>query len=164
MPTIGRNLNDFIRFTPQTKITSTGGISIAGQNNRYNGFMIDGAVNNDVYTKYREQRRRPALPTGVTTPTLAVAVTKLPELRTGPVVMTPEDVPSWALTVDDALFRKALLHLQRHGSMNEGELTSLVGGPRRARTFASSLESWRGALPFKIEVSGAEGATVYRTS
>lgn len=49
LPTVGRNLNDYIRFTPQTKITSTGGISIAGQNNRYNGFLIDGAVNNDVF-------------------------------------------------------------------------------------------------------------------
>ena len=49
LPTIGRNLNDFVRYTPQTKITSTGGISIAGQNNRYNGFLIDGAVNNDVF-------------------------------------------------------------------------------------------------------------------
>jgi hypothetical protein len=49
LPTIGRNLSDYIRFTPQTKITSTGGISIAGQNNRYNGFLIDGAVNNDVF-------------------------------------------------------------------------------------------------------------------
>jgi hypothetical protein len=49
LPTIGRNLNDFVRFTPQTKITSSGGISIGGQNNRYNGFLIDGAVNNDVF-------------------------------------------------------------------------------------------------------------------
>jgi outer membrane receptor for ferrienterochelin and colicin len=49
LPTIGRNLNDFVRFTPQTKITSNGGISIGGQNNRYNSFMIDGAVNNDVF-------------------------------------------------------------------------------------------------------------------
>ncbi len=49
LPTIGRNLNDFVRFTPQTKITSNGGISIGGQNNRYNGFLIDGAVNNDVF-------------------------------------------------------------------------------------------------------------------
>lgn len=49
LPTIGRNLNDFVRYTPQTKITATGGISIAGQNNRYNGFLIDGAVNNDVF-------------------------------------------------------------------------------------------------------------------
>ncbi|MEO6729753.1 MAG: TonB-dependent receptor [Ferruginibacter sp.] len=49
LPTVGRNLNDFVRFTPQTKITNSGGISIAGQNNRYNGFLIDGAVNNDVF-------------------------------------------------------------------------------------------------------------------
>lgn len=49
LPTIGRNLNDYIRYTPQAKITSVGGISIAGQNNRYNGFLIDGAVNNDVF-------------------------------------------------------------------------------------------------------------------
>ena len=49
LPTVGRGLNDFVRYTPQTKITSTGGISIAGQNNRYNGFLIDGAVNNDVF-------------------------------------------------------------------------------------------------------------------
>lgn len=49
LPTIGRNLNDFVRFTPSAKITSGGGISIGGQNNRYNGFLIDGAVNNDVF-------------------------------------------------------------------------------------------------------------------
>lgn len=49
LPTIGRNINDFVRFTPQAKITNNGGISIGGQNNRYNGFLIDGAVNNDVF-------------------------------------------------------------------------------------------------------------------
>lgn len=49
LPTVGRNLNDFIRFTPQARITGAGGISIGGQNNRYNGFLIDGSVNNDVF-------------------------------------------------------------------------------------------------------------------
>ncbi|MEJ7627322.1 MAG: carboxypeptidase regulatory-like domain-containing protein [Ferruginibacter sp.] len=49
LPTIGRNINDFVRFTPQAKLTGAGGISIAGQNNRYNNFLIDGAVNNDVF-------------------------------------------------------------------------------------------------------------------
>lgn len=50
LPTVGRNLQDFLRFTPQAKLTSTdGGISIAGQNNRYNAFYIDGAINNDVF-------------------------------------------------------------------------------------------------------------------
>ncbi|HRF25844.1 MAG TPA: TonB-dependent receptor [Ferruginibacter sp.] len=49
LPTVGRNLNDFFRFTPQAKLTATGGISLGGQNNRFNGFLIDGAVNNDVF-------------------------------------------------------------------------------------------------------------------
>src|SRR5215217_2209673 len=49
LPTVGRNLTDLLRFTPQAKITAGGGIAIAGQNNRYNTFMIDGAVNNDVF-------------------------------------------------------------------------------------------------------------------
>lgn len=48
-PTVGRSLTDFIRLTPQAKTTFGGGISIAGQNNRYNQLMIDGAVNNDVF-------------------------------------------------------------------------------------------------------------------
>lgn len=48
LPTVGRNLGDFIRFTPQAKVSGQS-ISIGGQNNRYNSFLIDGAVNNDVF-------------------------------------------------------------------------------------------------------------------
>lgn len=49
LPTVGRNVADYLRYVPQAKITSDGGISLAGQNNRYNSFYIDGAVNNDVF-------------------------------------------------------------------------------------------------------------------
>ena len=49
MPTISRNMTDYLRFTPQAKIVGEGAISIAGQNNRYNSFYIDGAINNDVF-------------------------------------------------------------------------------------------------------------------
>jgi hypothetical protein len=48
-PSVGRNLSDFVRFTPQAQIKGDGGIAIAGQNNRYNSFLIDGATNNDVF-------------------------------------------------------------------------------------------------------------------
>ena len=49
LPTVGRNVSDYLRFVPQAKVTNDGGISLAGQNNRYNSFYIDGAVNNDVF-------------------------------------------------------------------------------------------------------------------
>ena len=48
LPTIGRNIGDYLRFTPQAKVTGQS-VSIAGQNNRFNSFLIDGAVNNDVF-------------------------------------------------------------------------------------------------------------------
>jgi outer membrane receptor for ferrienterochelin and colicin len=48
LPTVSRNITDFVRAVPQAKIgTTEGAISIAGQNNRYNAFYIDGALNND---------------------------------------------------------------------------------------------------------------------
>ncbi len=49
LPTLGRNIADFVRLTPQAKVTGDDVISIAGQNNRYNAIYIDGAVNNDVF-------------------------------------------------------------------------------------------------------------------
>lgn len=49
MPSVGRNLSDLARLTPEATVNSNGGISIAGQNNRYNAIFINGAVNNDVF-------------------------------------------------------------------------------------------------------------------
>ncbi|HYC29513.1 MAG TPA: TonB-dependent receptor plug domain-containing protein, partial [Chitinophagaceae bacterium] len=49
IPSVGRNISDYLSYTPQVKVTGDGGVSIAGQNNRYNSFYIDGALNNDVF-------------------------------------------------------------------------------------------------------------------
>ena len=53
LPTVGRNIQDFLRFNPTVKFTGNqtdlAGVSIAGQNNRFNSFYIDGAVNNDQF-------------------------------------------------------------------------------------------------------------------
>ncbi len=48
LPSIARNFHDYIRIVPQAVITRDGGISLAGQNNRFNAFFIDGANNNDI--------------------------------------------------------------------------------------------------------------------
>lgn len=48
MPTIRRDIDDYIKLTPQASFYSDG-ITFAGMNNRYNAIYIDGAVNNDVY-------------------------------------------------------------------------------------------------------------------
>src|SRR5204862_875496 len=48
MPTINRNFQDFVRLVPQARVTGEGVMSLAGQNNRFNSFFIDGANNNDI--------------------------------------------------------------------------------------------------------------------
>ncbi|AZQ45159.1 TonB-dependent receptor [Nonlabens ponticola] len=49
LPTVTRSIADILRKTPQATVGEDGSISIAGQNNRYNSLLIDGAVNNDVF-------------------------------------------------------------------------------------------------------------------
>jgi hypothetical protein len=51
LPTIGGNLHDYLRTVPKARLIegNDGAISVAGQNNRYNNFYIDGSVNNDVF-------------------------------------------------------------------------------------------------------------------
>jgi hypothetical protein len=47
-PTISRNFQDFVRFSPQTA-SAGGGTSIGGRNNRYNNVQIDGTQYNDLF-------------------------------------------------------------------------------------------------------------------
>ena len=49
LPTAGRNISDFTRLTPQARISGDNNIQIAGANNRYNTFYIDGANNTDAF-------------------------------------------------------------------------------------------------------------------
>jgi tellurite resistance protein len=141
-----------------------------------------GATKSEVYTKHREQQRKPPGPTGITTPTLAKrqpmpaplvvkpeatppplpALTEVDPATSGSFPAAAPDLPAWALAIVDELFRKALLHIQKHGSLDESELVSLVGGPRRARVFTRELDGWRATLPFVIEVSTTTGIKVYR--
>ncbi len=49
LPTLGRNFYDFVSSVPQVVSAAVPGISIAGQNNRFNNIQVDGGVNNDVF-------------------------------------------------------------------------------------------------------------------
>ncbi|MCD6347922.1 MAG: TonB-dependent receptor [Bacteroidales bacterium] len=49
MPTVGRDLTDFTRLTPQATVDDNSAISIAGVNNRFNSLTIDGANQNDAF-------------------------------------------------------------------------------------------------------------------
>ena len=48
---VGRSIADYIKIIPFAKTLNgnEGAVTIAGQNNRYNSFYVDGAINNDVF-------------------------------------------------------------------------------------------------------------------
>lgn len=48
-PTVNRSIYDVAKLSPLVNTNKSGGISIAGTNNRYNSFQIDGMVSNDVF-------------------------------------------------------------------------------------------------------------------
>ena len=48
-PTVNRSVYDIAKLSPLVNVSKYGGISIAGANNRYNSFQIDGVVSNDVF-------------------------------------------------------------------------------------------------------------------
>ena len=48
-PTVDRNIYDVAKLSPLVNTNKFGGITIAGANNRYNSFQIDGVVSNDVF-------------------------------------------------------------------------------------------------------------------
>ncbi len=48
MPTLNRDIDDYVKLTPQAGGYSDG-TSFGGINNRYNAIYIDGAINNDVF-------------------------------------------------------------------------------------------------------------------
>ena len=49
LPTISRSISDVTRMNPLVSVSSSGAMSFAGVNNRYNSFQVDGAMNNDVF-------------------------------------------------------------------------------------------------------------------
>ena len=48
-PTVNRSIYDVAKLSPLVSESKLGGITIAGTNNRYNSFQIDGTVANDVF-------------------------------------------------------------------------------------------------------------------
>ena len=49
MPSTNHSVADVTRLNPLVNVSQSGAMSFAGVSNRYNSFMVDGAVNNDVF-------------------------------------------------------------------------------------------------------------------
>lgn len=48
LPSLDRNLEDYVRLSPWATLNPSGNFSFLGTNNRYNGIYVDGIISNDV--------------------------------------------------------------------------------------------------------------------
>ena len=93
----------------------------------------------------------------------------LPETEPAPILPAVElappvapRAPSWLEGITDPGHRRALLHLQEFGHLNEAEAVRLMGGGRALRRFTNRLDGYVAVLPFKVRVEpGAAGGKTW---
>lgn len=73
-------------------------------------------------------------------------------------------VAHWTDAIPDEGIRLVLKHLERHGTINENEVTELLDSPRLARAFGNKLDQYRATIPFVVQVdaTATSGPKVYR--
>ena len=59
---------------------------------------------------------------------------------------------TWQDSFEDENIRTVFIHLQRHGSVTEHELTQFLGGARKARSFSLAFEEYLKKVPFSVRI------------
>ncbi len=96
------------------------------------------------------------------------AVGSLPDEIDEPEVVptdTPIPIPvnssAWQDSFEDENIRAVFIHLQRHGSVTENELTQFLGGARKARSFSLAFEEYLKKVPFSVRIETTAGGKRY---
>ena len=75
----------------------------------------------------------------------------------------PQTSSAWADVIEDETIRAVFLHIEKHTSVTEAELISMLGNARAARRFALNFENYLTKLPFKVRSeSNASGKRYVR--
>jgi len=86
-------------------------------------------------------------------------VSPLTPERTAP--LPAPAAPSWADLIADEGYRRVVAILAERRSINEAELTEVLGSPRRVRAFARHYDDLVRLLPFEVEVLTVSGMKTY---
>ncbi len=68
---------------------------------------------------------------------------------------------AWADTIADEGIRRVFLHIEKHGTITEPEVTGLLGSPRAFRRFSLEFESHLVRLPFRVRIEANESGKRY---
>lgn len=66
----------------------------------------------------------------------------------------PDDdqAQDWDDAIVDEGFRRVFVHIYKHGSISEQEITGLLGKPRRVRAFAAQFDVLVALVPFQVRI------------
>jgi hypothetical protein len=67
----------------------------------------------------------------------------------------------WADAIADEGIRRVFLHIEKHGTITEPEVTSLLGSPRAFRRFSLEFDDHLAKLPFRVRIESGEGGKRY---
>jgi hypothetical protein len=80
-------------------------------------------------------------------------------------VDAPPSVPGpaadWHALVEDEGYRKVLVFIEQRRSMNEEELSQVLGSARRVRAFSREFDALTARIPFAIEIRIVSGLKTY---
>lgn len=62
----------------------------------------------------------------------------------------PPPASSWADAVEDEGIRGVFIHIEKHGSITEAEIITMLGNARAARRFALNFDHYLTKLPFRV--------------
>jgi hypothetical protein len=68
---------------------------------------------------------------------------------------------TWADSISGEGVRKVFVHLEKHGSITETEVTTMLGSPRAFRRFSLEFEAHVEKLPFRVRIEPADGGKRY---
>ena len=90
---------------------------------------------------------------------------KTPEASPDPDQPTQAEVTAaasdWQANFEDIGIRNVFLHLQKHGSITELELTNFLGNPRNVRRFAVEFEAHLKKVPFPVQIETTSSGKRY---
>lgn len=74
---------------------------------------------------------------------------------------SPAGVQGWAERIVDEDYRRALVFLEQRRSINEEELSRVLGSPRRVRAFSRAFDELIRFIPFEVEIRTVQGMKAY---
>lgn len=68
---------------------------------------------------------------------------------------------TWADQIEDEGSRKVFLHIEKHGSIDEPQVVTMLGSPRAFRRFSLEFEAHLEKLPFRVRIEPGDGGKRY---